>query len=54
MLRNQYNLGFLGLTQALREMELEQRLVEKIKQFILELGKGFSFIGNQYIYGLLQ
>ncbi len=38
----------LLLTQALRETELEQRLVEKIKQFILELGKGFTFIGNQY------
>ena len=30
------------------EMNLEKRLVERIKQFILELGKGFSFIGNQY------
>lgn len=29
-------------------MELEKRLIEKIKNFILELGKGFSFIGNQY------
>lgn len=48
MLRSSYNLGFLGLTQALRETELEQRLVEKIKHFILELGKGFTFIGNQH------
>ena len=29
-------------------MELEHRLINKIKAFILELGKGFSFIGNQY------
>lgn len=48
MLKSSYNLGFLGLTQAVRETELEQRLVEKIKQFVLELGKGFTFIGNQY------
>lgn len=48
MLKSSYNLGFLGLTQAVRESELEQRLVEKIKQFVLELGKGFTFIGNQY------
>lgn len=48
MLRSTYNLGFLGLTQVIREKELEQRLVEKIKQFILELGTGFTFIGNQY------
>lgn len=30
------------------ERELERRLVEKVKRFMLELGKGFSFIGNQH------
>ena len=30
------------------ERELEARLIEKLKHFMLELGKGFSFIGNQY------
>jgi len=48
MLKSSYNLGFLGLTQSIRETELEKRLVEKIKLFVLELGKGFTFIGNQY------
>ncbi len=48
MLKSSYNLGFLGITQPVREKELEQKLVEKIKQFILELGKGFTFIGNQH------
>jgi predicted nuclease of restriction endonuclease-like (RecB) superfamily len=48
MLKNKYNLGFLGVTEMIKEHELEKRLVEKIKSFILELGKGFSFIGNQY------
>ena len=48
ILKNSYNLGFLGVTQSIKERELEKRLVEKIKHFILELGKGFSFIGNQY------
>lgn len=46
--RSQYNLGFLGVSEPLAELELERRLVEKIKQFLLELGKGFTFIGNQY------
>ena len=46
--RDGYNLGFLGVTQPILELELEQRLVEKIKRFLLELGKGFTFIGNQY------
>jgi predicted nuclease of restriction endonuclease-like (RecB) superfamily len=48
ILKSSYNLGFLGVTQTIKERELEKRLVEKIKHFILELGKGFSFIGNQY------
>lgn len=43
-----YNLGFLGVTEPIAELELERRLVEKIKLFLLELGRGFSFIGNQY------
>lgn len=46
--RSSYNLGFLGVTEPIREAELEQRLVAKIRTFILELGKGFTFIGNQH------
>ena len=46
--RSTYNLGFLGVTDPLLELELEARLVEKIKLFLLELGKGFTFIGNQH------
>lgn len=44
-----YNLGFLGVTEPILELELERRLVEKIKHFLLELGKGFTYIGNQHI-----
>lgn len=46
--KSTYNLGFLGITEPIRELELENRLISKIRAFILELGKGFSFIGNQY------
>ena len=46
--KSSYNLGFLRITEPVKELELEKRLVSKIKSFILELGKGFSFIGNQY------
>jgi predicted nuclease of restriction endonuclease-like (RecB) superfamily len=46
--KDNYNLGFLGITDQIKETELEKRLVEKIKSFILELGKGFTFIGNQH------
>jgi predicted nuclease of restriction endonuclease-like (RecB) superfamily len=47
--RDNYNLGFLGVTEPIAELELERRLVEKIKLFLLELGKGFTFIGNQHV-----
>jgi len=47
--RDTYNLGFLGVTEPIQELELERRLVEKVKQFLLELGKGFTFIGNQHV-----
>ena len=48
IVKSRYNLGFLGVTQPIKEIELENQLVDKIKHFILELGKGFTFIGNQY------
>lgn len=47
-LKSVYNLDFLDITKPVLERELERRLVEKVKRFMLELGKGFSFIGNQY------
>ncbi|MCC7429667.1 DUF1016 family protein [bacterium] len=46
--KDAYNLSFLGITEKVKESELKKRLVEKIKAFVLELGKGFSFIGNQH------
>jgi predicted nuclease of restriction endonuclease-like (RecB) superfamily len=48
MLRSTYNLEFIGITQPTKERELEKRLVEKIKLFLLELGNGFTFMGSQY------
>ena len=44
-----YNLGFLGIKDPILETELETRLVEKVKHFLLELGKGFTYLGNQYV-----
>lgn len=43
-----YMLDTLGLTQPVYESEIENRMVAKIKIVMLELGYGFSFIGNQY------
>lgn len=47
-LKSVYNLDFLDIKKPVLERELERRLIEKVKRFMLELGKGFSFIGNQY------
>jgi predicted nuclease of restriction endonuclease-like (RecB) superfamily len=48
ILKSTYNLEMLGLKHPVKERELERSLVEKIKYFLLELGTGFTFIGNQY------
>lgn len=49
--KSSYNLGVGGITEPVKELELENRLIAKIRAFVLELGKGFSFIGNQYRLG---
>lgn len=47
-LKSSYNLEFLGLGQAVLERELEARLIERLRDFILELGYGFCWIGQQH------
>jgi len=47
-IKSVYNLDFLDISKSVLERELERRLVERIKRFMLEMGKGFSFLGNQY------
>ena len=46
--RSRYHLGFIDAVEPLKELDLERHLVNKITSFIMELGNGFSFIGNQY------
>jgi len=38
---------FLGTTEGWHERELEQKLVEHVGKFLLELGQGFAFVGEQ-------
>lgn len=49
ILKDPYVLEFLDLKDrtSYRESELEQALIDKLKEFLLELGKGFSFVGRQ-------
>ena len=37
-LKSSYNLEFLGIRREVKERELEDRLIERLKEFILELG----------------
>jgi predicted nuclease of restriction endonuclease-like (RecB) superfamily len=47
-LKSSYNLEFLGIRREIRERELEDRLIDKLRDFILELCYGFCFIGRQH------
>ena len=47
-LKSSYNLEFLGIRQAVKERDLENQLIDKLRDFILELGYGFCFIGRQH------
>lgn len=50
LIREPYILDFLQIPEpfSLAESELESLLISNLQQFLLELGKGFAFIGRQY------
>ncbi len=48
LVKDPYNLEFLTLGTEASERELELGLIGRLKDFLLELGVGFAFIGNQY------
>jgi len=41
-------MDFMDLDENADERKVESEIVENIKEFILRMGKGFYFIGNQY------
>src|SRR5579884_419115 len=47
-LKDAYLLDFLGLHRTAKEREIEGKMIAKIRDVLLELGAGFSFIGSQY------
>ena len=49
-IKDPFVLEFLGMESPknISERELETAIVQQLKQFLLELGKGFSFVGEQY------
>ena len=50
IIKSTYTLEFLNLPESSQytESDLEQRLIDNLQKFLLELGKGFTFVGRQY------
>ncbi len=48
LLKDPYNFDFLTLATDAHEREAEAALIAHIRQFLLELGVGFAFVGQQY------
>ena len=48
MTKDPYNFDFLTLRQNYDEKELKDALMENVQKFLLELGKGFAFVGREY------
>lgn len=46
--KDQYSFNFLGLAEEHSERELEQALVQNLRNFLIEMGGGFAYIGNQH------
>ena len=47
-LKDPYTFDFMALTAPFNEQDVERQLTQHITHFLLELGKGFAFIGRQY------
>lgn len=47
-IKSSYNLEFLGVEEEIPEADMEARLIARIREFLLELGYGFTFMGQQY------
>ncbi len=47
ILKDPYNFDFLTLEKDARERDIERGLLDHLRQFLLELGSGFAFVGSQ-------
>lgn len=48
IIKDPYIFELAGLKEKIVERDIEQAMLEQIKTVLLELGRGFSFVGNQY------
>jgi predicted nuclease of restriction endonuclease-like (RecB) superfamily len=49
LLKDPYNFDFISLGKEAQKRELENALIDRIRDFLLELGVGFAFVGSQSI-----
>ena len=47
ILKDPYHFGFLLMSEEYEEKDLEDALVSNVTRFLMELGKGFSYVGRQ-------
>lgn len=47
-IKDPYIFDFIALKGQVREKQIEEVMIDKIKNVLIELGNGFAFIGNQY------
>ncbi|SON62379.1 hypothetical protein MSIMFI_03904 [Mycobacterium simulans] len=45
--RDPYLFDFVGTADFRRERDLERALIDRVERFLLELGRGFAFVGKQ-------
>lgn len=48
ILKDPYNFDFLSLGEDIKERDLHRTLMEHLREFLLELGVGFSFVGSEF------
>lgn len=48
LIKDPYKFEFLGLSAEAKELDIEKGLINHLKEFLLELGTGFAFVGEQY------
>lgn len=46
--KDPYNFSFIGTIALQNELDIEKSLTSKITDFLLEMGRGFAYIGRQY------
>ena len=48
LIKSEYNFESLGLADGVHEKVIEKAMIDHIRDFLIELGSGFAFLGSQY------